>query len=138
MDAKCVYRYSILKMALSAQTMLMHLSLSLFATFLLVSQLPGFGGVAGFSLPLTCTEPEHSSACMQANVSPLPTVVDICDTCGNFWGHVPGFVFCCRCDDRVFSFCMEAVMGSSSGDLIKRGDDLQHESHAEKLNETNQ
>ena len=40
-----------------------------------------------------------------------PYIAEVCEACGNFWENVPGFAYCCRCDDKIFAFCMEAVEG---------------------------
>ncbi|ELU10427.1 hypothetical protein CAPTEDRAFT_209671 [Capitella teleta] len=35
----------------------------------------------------------------------------ICETCGEYWGNIPGLTYCCLCSDRIFGFCLEAVTG---------------------------
>ena len=50
--------------------------------------------------------------CAVKNVMQVPPVViEICARCGNYWGNLPGFDYCCRCSDKIFAFCMEAVLG---------------------------
>ena len=46
------------------------------------------------------------------NIDMVPVeVAEICEACGNYWGNVPGFAYCCRCSEKVFDFCMVAVLG---------------------------
>lgn len=46
------------------------------------------------------------------NIDDVPEeVIQVCEACQNYWGNVPGFAFCCRCSDRVFDFCWQAVIG---------------------------
>ena len=46
------------------------------------------------------------------NIEKVPVeVAEICEACGNYWGNVPGFAYCCRCSERVFGFCYQAVVG---------------------------
>ncbi len=40
-----------------------------------------------------------------------PEVAEVCEACGNYWGNVPGFAYCCRCSEKVFDFCVVAVLG---------------------------
>ena len=50
--------------------------------------------------------------CQKKNVDMVPVeVIEICEACGNYWGNMPGFAFCCRCSQHVFGFCYEAVIG---------------------------
>ena len=38
-------------------------------------------------------------------------VMQVCEACGNYWGNMPGFAFCCRCNEKIFGFCVDAVLG---------------------------
>ncbi|KAI0213804.1 hypothetical protein LSAT2_001141 [Lamellibrachia satsuma] len=42
-----------------------------------------------------------------------PEVLEVCEACGNYWGNLPGFAYCCRCSDKIFAFCLEAVLGGT-------------------------
>ena len=35
----------------------------------------------------------------------------VCETCGEFWGNIPGLTYCCLCSDKIFDFCLQAVSG---------------------------
>lgn len=46
------------------------------------------------------------------NIEKVPVeIAEICEACGNYWGDVPGFGYCCGCSPKVFDFCMVAVLG---------------------------
>jgi hypothetical protein len=38
-------------------------------------------------------------------------VVEVCEACGQFWTSIVGLSYCCRCNDKVFAFCLDAVKG---------------------------
>lgn len=40
-----------------------------------------------------------------------PPIVEVCEACGNYWGNIPGFGYCCRCSPKIFDFCLVAVFG---------------------------
>jgi len=44
----------------------------------------------------------------------LPIIVETCEACGQFWSSIIGLNYCCRCNDKVFAFCYEAVHGSET------------------------
>ena len=44
------------------------------------------------------------------NIEAVPTPVgQVCDMCGEFWGNNPALAYCCRCDHKIFEFCLDAV-----------------------------
>ena len=54
---------------------------------------------------------DNDNRCLR-DIDVVPdAVAEVCDACGNFWGNVEGFSYCCRCSDKVFEFCYIAVFG---------------------------
>ena len=50
--------------------------------------------------------------CDRDDALPVPDeVVEVCEACGQYWSNTPGLTWCCRCNDRVYAFCYEAVYG---------------------------
>src|SRR6218665_2991959 len=48
--------------------------------------------------------------CTKKPTQPIPIdVIEVCAICGDYWSHMVGLTWCCRCDQRVFSFCWNAV-----------------------------
>ena len=62
--------------------------------------------------PDLCGFGTHGICAKNINAVP-PEVLVICEACGNYWGNLPGFAYCCRCSDKIFAFCMEAVLGGT-------------------------
>ena len=49
----------------------------------------------------------------KTEVKDVPRQVSaICSACGDLWGNIPGFEYCCQCSHMIFGFCYNAVMGN--------------------------
>lgn len=47
-------------------------------------------------------------------VDAVMKVIEVCEACGQFWASLIGLNYCCRCNDKVFEFCVQAVHGDTS------------------------
>ena len=57
------------------------------------------------------------SVCGHRNADMVPLeIVQVCDMCGEYWGNLPGFAYCCRCNQRVFYLCVTAIYGNDPFD----------------------
>ena len=78
------------------------LTLCFLIVFATVVQSKSFMDVCGMDENWVCDK----------NIEKVPLeIVEICEACGNYWGNVPGFGYCCRCSPKIFDFCMVAVLG---------------------------